>query len=50
MHKEGCKMSDVVKFKRAAHSNQTKKFEDDWLLKWCAEWRAARAQQQKKLG
>jgi hypothetical protein len=43
-------MSDVIDFKRPAGPAQPPKSifgRDDFLLRQCAEWRAARAQQQK---
>jgi hypothetical protein len=44
-------MSDVIEFKRppprGPDEPRRSKFEDEWVLTWCGEWRAARAQQQK---
>jgi hypothetical protein len=49
-------MSDVISFEEIAQSaKQARQVttlkdrfgDDEYLLKWCAEWRAARAQQQK---
>jgi hypothetical protein len=48
-------MNDVVDFKRPKPPAQPPKIptlkdnfgDDDWILKMCAEWRAARAQMQK---
>ena len=43
-------MSDVLDFERPtqpAEPPQSKFGNDEWLLKLCAEWRVARAQQQK---
>jgi hypothetical protein len=38
-------MSDVVALNNG--SSQPPKFEDDWILKMCIEWRVARLEQQK---
>ena len=44
-------MSDVINLRRPAKQPEPKKakpvYEDEWLLKLCAEWRACRAQMEK---
>jgi len=49
-NKESITMSDVLDFElptQPAEWPKSKFGNDEWLLKLCAEWRAARAQQQK---
>jgi hypothetical protein len=41
-------MSDIVQFNQKSQPQPEKPkspYQDEWLLKWCAEWRVARAQQ-----